>query len=82
MQTIPNQTLEITERTWRTVVVSRSSGTEIMKEDRRGKDGKPKKMDEEVVFKIVSMEIARVESHFARNNTTEEFMDGGITSAL
>lgn len=77
------RTLGITERKLRTVIESKLSGTGIVAEDKRGKHGKHKKADEEIVKSVRDHinAIPRVESHYVRKDTTREFIDGGLSIA-
>lgn len=76
-------TLGITERKLRTVITSRVSGNGIVVEDKRGKHGKHRKADEEIVKSVRDHidGIPRTESHYVRKETTREFIDGGLTIA-
>lgn len=76
-------TLGITERTIRTVISARASGTGIVVEDKRGKHGKQRKANEEVIKSVRNHidSIPRIESHYVRKDTTREFIDGGLSIA-
>lgn len=76
-------TLGITERTIRTVISARASGTGIVVEDKRGKHGKQRKANEEVIKSVRNHidSIPRIESHYVRKYTTREFIDGGLSIA-
>lgn len=76
-------TLGITERSIRTVIKSKASGMEIAPEDKRGKHGKHKKLDEEILKSVRDhiASIPRMESHHLRSYTPREFVDGGLTIA-
>lgn len=76
-------TLGITERTIRTVIESRVSGTGIVVEDKRGKHSKHKNVNEELLKSMRDHinSIPRVENHFVRRETTRELIDGGLSIA-
>ncbi|XP_072387301.1 uncharacterized protein [Diabrotica undecimpunctata] len=80
-KTLLINTLGITERNIRTVIESRASGNGIVLEDKRGKHGKHKKVDEEVIQSVRNhiSSIPRVESHYVRKETSREFIDGGLS---
>lgn len=76
-------TFGITERTIRTVIKSKASGTGIVEEDKRGRHGNQKKTDGEILNSVRDHinSVPRVESHYLRANTTREFVDGGLCIA-
>ncbi|KAJ8944032.1 hypothetical protein NQ314_009564 [Rhamnusium bicolor] len=74
-------TFGITERTMRTIVQARAINSGIIPEDKRGRHGNHKKMDEEIIESVKKHidSIPRVESHYLRQNTTREFIPGELT---
>lgn len=76
-------TLGITERSIRTVIQAKVSGTGIAPSDKRGKHKNQKKIPEEVLSSVRSHinSIPRIESHYIRKDTSREFIDGGLTIA-
>ncbi|KAJ8911490.1 hypothetical protein NQ315_010862 [Exocentrus adspersus] len=76
-------TLGIPERQIRTVTASRTTGSGIIPEDKRGKHAEQPKIDEEVLDSVRAHidSIPRVESHYIRANTSREFIDGGLSIA-
>lgn len=76
-------TLGITTRTIRSVIESKYKGNGILFEDKRGKHTNHKKFDEEIRKSVEDhiKSIPRIESHYVRNDTTREFIDGGLSVA-
>lgn len=76
-------TLGITERTIRTVIQPKVSGTGIAPSDERGKHNNQKKIPEEILNSIRNHinSIPRIESHYIRKDTSREYIDGGLTIA-
>lgn len=76
-------TFGITERTIRSVIQSRTSGSGITVEDKRGKHGNHSRADLDIINSVKEHinSIPRVESHYQRANTTREFVDGGLCIA-
>lgn len=76
-------TLGIKERTVRTVIKAKFSGIGATPEDKRGKHKHHSKLDAEVEESVRAHinSIPKVESHYLREQTTREFIDGGLTIA-
>lgn len=76
-------TLGITERTIRTVIQAKVSGTGIAPSDERGKHNNQNKIPEEILNSIRNHinSIPRIESHYIRKDTSREYIDGGLTIA-
>lgn len=74
-------TLGISEKTLRTVIQAKVTGTGIIPEDGRGKHGKHAKVDEDLKKSVSDHinSIPRIESHYVRSDTTREFIDGGLS---
>ena len=76
-------TLGIAERTIRSVIQFKVSGTGIIPVDQRGKHGKHRKIGQDVLTSVRNHinAIPRIESHYVRSATTREFIDGGLSIA-
>lgn len=76
-------TLGLSERTLRTVIKSKVSGSGIIPEDHRGKHNNHKKTSEEILnsIRIHIDSIPRIESHYVRSATSRQFIDGGLSIA-
>lgn len=76
-------TLSISEKVVRTVILSKVSERGIIAGDRRGKHENHKKIDEEMLNSVLDYinSIPRIESHYVRKETSREFIDGGLTIA-
>jgi len=76
-------TFGITERTIRSVIQSRTSGSGITVEDKRRKHGNHSRADLDIINSVKEHinSIPRVENHYQRANTTREFVDGGLCIA-
>ena len=77
-------TLDINDRPIRTVLEKKDKVADVvMEEDRRGKHGNHCTVDERIREKITShiQSIPKVESHYARANTTRTFIDGSKSIA-
>lgn len=76
-------TFGITERAIRTIIKARATNSGVIPEDQRGRHGKHKKVDEEIIDSIKKHinSIPRVESHYQRQNTKREFITGELTIA-
>lgn len=76
-------TLGLSERTLRTVIKSKVSGSGIIPEDQRGKHKNHKKTAEEILnsIRIHIDSIPRIESHYVRSATSRQFIDGGLSIA-
>lgn len=76
-------TLAISERAIRTVIIGKMSETGIAPSDGRGKHGHHRKNDPEIMASVRNhiKSIPRIESHYVRRDTTREFIDGGLTAS-
>lgn len=76
-------TFGISERLLRTVIQARYTSKIMAPEDKRGKHKNHKKVDEEVVQSVRDHinSIPRIESHYCREDTEREFIDGVLTMA-
>ncbi|XP_045455137.1 uncharacterized protein LOC123666182 [Melitaea cinxia] len=76
-------TLDISERTLRTVIEALQSSSSMAPVDNRGKHKNRKTTDPEILLSIENHinSIPRIESHYLRANTSREFIDGGLTIA-
>nr|XP_022921001.1 uncharacterized protein LOC111429347 [Onthophagus taurus] len=82
-KTFLTNTFGISEKLIRTVIKSKVSEQGFIPEDRGGKHGNHKRIDEEVVKSVFDHinSIPRIESHYVRKDATREFIDGGLTIA-
>lgn len=76
-------TFGVTERAIRTVITSKMSGSGIAAKDDRGKHSHHKKVDEALVQSVRDHidSIPRIDSHYLRQHTSRQFIDGGLTIA-
>ncbi|CAH1967358.1 unnamed protein product [Acanthoscelides obtectus] len=78
-------TLAINDRPVRTVAQKKALAPtgQIIEPDRRGKHRKHPKLDEGIKNSVRShiRRIPKIESHYARSNTTKEFIEGGKSVA-
>lgn len=76
-------TLGLSERTLRTVISAKISGTGIIPTDKRGKHANHKKTSAEILNSIRKHidSIPRIESHYVRADTSRQFIDGGLSIA-
>lgn len=76
-------TLNIRDRFVRTALLKGGRTTNFVEGDLRGKHGNNKKLAPETVNQICDHinSFARIESHYLRNQTSREFIDGSLTIA-
>lgn len=83
MQTFFKNTLVITDRPIRTVIDKKMDGGGFVMEDLRGKHNKHKTLDGEIKEGIRRHieSNPKIESHYLRENTTRDYIEGGKTIA-
>ncbi|CAB3231904.1 unnamed protein product [Arctia plantaginis] len=62
-----------------TMVIAKNNGSGFVEEEKRGKHGKQNKLSPDVIQGIKQHidSIPRIESHYLRQQTTREFINGG-----
>lgn len=80
-KTFFKNTLNITDRCIRTVIEKKNNITGVLKGEQRGKHGKHRKIPDDLIDGVQShiKSIPRIESHYLRQQTTKEYIDGGKT---
>lgn len=80
-KTFFKNTLDITDRCIRTVIEKKNDLTGVLKGELRGKHNKHRKVADELIegVKCHIQKIPRIESHYRRQQTSKEYIDGGKT---
>ncbi|CAH2095602.1 unnamed protein product [Euphydryas editha] len=77
-KTFFRNTLDINDRPIRTVI-EKMTNSGIVEEEKRGKHGRQKRVTDDIIQGIKSHieSIPRIESHYLRQQTSREYIDGG-----